>query len=345
MRIRNWTLVGMQFLAIFASAKEKNLDKKNSLPSPRVPWSSKIEFLWWTAFQDASEFVLGRAYLPPSQRNLIGQGFGQYESASFRWEPGLRISGGYTFARDFWEVAADYTYFHSKGSQSVYKPNSDYLLFGTFADVSGQGLQSAHSHINLNYNLAEIWLGRSFKPTRQIAMDFATGFAGAWINENWAIKYSGLQTTNVKNKWSYHAGGMTTKIRSRWNTGNRIELFNEIQGGLFLGSYLNHNKIFFSPPNDPYVAQDLYNPLRNTTLHVYPVVPMLRGVLGIQWSHIFNCATLFLGTDVEATTWFDLHATFKDTLLSGSHLNDKRDSKEISNVSLYGISIYTGLGF
>ena len=312
-------------------------------------WNMAAEFLWWTAFQDASEFVLTRITIPTSQQGKDVESLGNYLSASFNWDPGFRLTAGYTFDRsmmDCWNVYVDYTYFRTVGSQGAIKPDSSTsFLFATFTDVSIGGLTAAHSKISLLYNFGEIWLQRRFQPTKRVGFDFATGLAGAWLNENWRVYYEGIQKTDFINKWSYHAGGMTTKVKSRWNLGESIEIYNEFQGGLFIGSYLNRNKINFPPPISSFVQTDLMNPVRDTNQQLYPIVPMLRASLGLQWNYVFDWGVMRLGTDAEATTWFGLHTVHYTTQGPTIIADDKKSTRSSSNVTLYGVSFKTGFDF
>ena len=138
---------------------------------------------------------------------------------------------------------------------------------------------------------------------------------------------------------------MTTKVKSRWNLGESIEIYNEFQGGLFIGSYLNRNKINFPPPISSFVQTDLMNPVRDTNQQLYPIVPMLRASLGLQWNYVFDWGVMRLGTDAEATTWFGLHTVHYTTQGPTIIADDKKSTRSSSNVTLYGVSFKTGFDF
>lgn len=312
-------------------------------------WITSAEFLYWTAFQDMSQYVLIDATIPISEQSKYLDGIGKYVSASFDWDPGVRLSAGYLFdenVMDSWNLSLNYTYFRTTGSDTLRKPdNLEEFIFATYPDVTVNGLDAAASNISLLYNLGEVWLQRSFKPTQRITFDFGTALAGAWINENWTVNYRATQTTVFKNKWSYHSGGLTTKVKSRWHLGCDIEIFNEFQGGMFLGSYTNKNKTSFLPPISSFVSEELLNPVGNTTSHLYPVIPMLRAALGLQWRYVFNWGIFRLAADVEAASWFNLQVVYFNTQYSTPVDDDKRSSRASGDVTLYGVSFKAGFDF
>lgn len=317
---------------------------------PSSPGFVQTEFLWWMATQQASDFVLSNGFIPGATNpNVLGFSMGKFTSATFNWAPGIRLTSGYTTSRDSWTVAADYTYFHSHNTTQVFrrtdKPN--YFSFATFIDITGTPLQSAKSLIHLNYNFCELLLQRQFAASPYIHFDFATGLSGAWINESWIIHYLAEQQMHLSNRWSYHAGGFVSKIKSHWNLGSHFQLINEIHGGLFLGSYLNFTKAYGLLPLNTYFSTTLYNPLQDTRGQDYPILPMLRVLLGFDWNHPCQSSggIFHVGASFEATTWFGLHRVYKDVTGAGALASNRPSVQASSNVSLYGLSILAGYEF
>lgn len=300
------------------------------------------EFLWWQVKQEASEFVAGPVTVPVALQGHSSDTLGKYHSASFDWNPGVRVDFGYTFKRDAWQLLGEYTYFQTHGRTTVTRSeDGTSFIFAPFADVSGTGTRQAISHIDLWYNAADLLLARRFLVSEQILLKFAMGATGAWIKEDWHINYdkSPIMTV-VKNDWDFKGGGIRVKLDSRWHLGKGFGFFNKISAAVLLGSYFNHNEVSSEPP-----VAGFLDPIRNTRYRNNILVPMTQFGLGLDWNKAFKKVSFRIGAGVEVNTWFDLQEVYKDTQGVTGLANDHKDARDTSNVNLYGLNATLGFDF
>lgn len=302
-------------------------------------WSIEAEFLWWKVYQEASEFVTSSNVAIPTV--VDSDTLGNYKSAAFDWSAGVRATVGYMFQRDLWQLVGHYTYFHTDGENSVTKPKGDeFYIFATFTDHSVTGLKHATSHIEFRYDTADLLLMRRFLVSEQILLNFSLGAIGAWIDEDWHIRYLDGTTTRVTNDWDFKGGGAVTGLDSFWHLGQGFALFGKVSVAALLGSYLNKSEILVNP-----VLPGSSNPQRKTNYKNHFIVPMTQMAFGVDWNKEFKSVVLRIGVGVEAITWVGLQEVYKDSEASTDLLHDKKDIRNTSNVSLFGATAALGLDF
>ncbi|MGE3533612.1 MAG: Lpg1974 family pore-forming outer membrane protein [Parachlamydiales bacterium] len=161
---------------------------------------AEIDFLYWKANEDGLEYgtkmkadpIIGKA--SDTKTHLL--------DLDFEWDPGVRLSLGYLFNHDdHISVSLSWTHIRNlahgnskaKGIESQTGPVDTIispwvnLLFELRA-----GASKAHAHWHVNYNTLDLHLARSFFLSKRVAIDPFFGFRGAWINQEYRVKYDSV---------------------------------------------------------------------------------------------------------------------------------------------------------
>jgi hypothetical protein len=311
-----------------------------------------FEILCWKVQQKASTFVLTphgtHQPFPPS---TIADAIGKYRSASFDWSPGFRVGLGYTFERDAWRLAGQYTYYSTSGSDTVTRPGDPTLYLESTVrelSLSPDGVDSMHSKTHFHYQVADLLMSRRYLPGCQVLFNFFTGATGAWIKEDWSIKGTDIAgaVPNVtdfgQNNWFFKGGGMRAGLDVNWHMGAGFGVFNKFSFAALVGSYYNKRKTTVTPPG---VAGTLTPDVRNTTEKDTWVVPNTQLEFGLNWNHRFCTWSMMLQAAFEINTWYDLHQFHQDATGFSFPNNDRLDIRNASDVKLWGFTASADFGF
>ncbi len=161
----------------------------------------EADFLYWKALVDGLVFsqkidvTVPAAF--PGTINVVDD----VNDLDFKWDPGFKLGAGYIFeGRQQWAAKLFWTYYHSKASGSEksdpafitgtgLKPMWLPFLMGSIAD-------RARANWSLNYNVFDAMTGRDMFLGRYVSMNPQIGIRGAWINQDYRVKYHGAFTYN-----------------------------------------------------------------------------------------------------------------------------------------------------
>ena len=298
---------------------------------------SGVEFLWWTVREGALDYIVKGQV---SSINLAGTvdgnqsigAVGDLKSPKYDWEPGLRARVGYRFPRDFWELEALYTYFHSSTSETLGPPTGFDILIpnganppvpqralaATFFSVTTTPMNQATASMHFNYNVADLILARRFLETKYIISKQFISFTGAWIWQDWRFAYFGGpstqtpgeigSTTNGEENWKFSGGGLRTGVNTDWFLGKGLSI--ESKGSIsgYLGHYHHHSSLFWgnqaeAPSAPQYGKNVLFNDTRLVFNAQFALLP--------KWGMMFNSWGFELYAGYELNLWFNLHEVYK----------------------------------
>lgn len=325
------------------------------LPSDFTGLTAYAECLVWQVQQQASHFVI-----TPNEDSTLDlntpntEGLGRIRSASFDWNPGVRVGLGYTTKRDFWETLAQYTWFSTSGSRTHSRSSeaspSD-VLMSTFYS-SPNTITSARNTVSFSYQMGDLLAKRSFLPTEQIKLCFSLGTTGGFIKEQSKITYESLNNTYVKNSWSFGGGGFRAGLDSNWHIGKGFGLFSRVSFAAILGHYANSERITTDGPAENPLTQAVVpfpNHLANSDFSGILLMPTTQFALGFDWTRSFtNCC--ISGVNLALATEFNnlanLQQVFKTTSAPTTPTIDKAPTfRDTSSVYMYGVNLRLGVDY
>lgn len=307
-----------------------------------------LEWLFWNVQQKSSTYVLKPN--APQLSNTVADAIGEYKSAEFDWNSGVRLGLAYTFQRDAWNLLGQYTYYGTKGTSSVTRPNNPmFYLEPTLRGQSASepGINRSRSNTDFQYQVFDLLLSRRFLPGCQILFDFFAGPTAAVITEKWKVRTYDVHnillpvTTTTRNRWSYASGGMRVGFNANWHIGNGWGLYNRSSFASYVGAYYNRRRTSIEPS----VNQSLQPRVRNTKEDETWVVPTTQLEFGLNWNHRFcNWAVMIQGA-FEVNTWYDLHQLHQDSQNLLPPNVEHLDYRNASPVSLWGFNFRVNFSF
>jgi len=324
------------------------------LPREFNGWNSFAEALVWQVQEQGSFFVA-----TPNDDSVVIPAFNQTQllgdlrSLSFDWDGGVRLGLGYTFARDFWQLMGQYTWFATTGdnSYSMRAPTATTTtwLMPTFTDIESTGLIEAESSSRFSYQMADLMLSRRFLPKDEIQLNFALGATGGYIKEDSHIFYENVgMNTAVVNHWGFGGGGLRTNFDANWHMGRGFGFFGKFSYAAILGQYGTKNRISADSPGIDGGGVTAARRIANTTCTGIYLLPATQIALGFDWTRSFgNCwiSDLRIALTGEFNHLSNLHQIFKDPIDTSDVSFGKLYVRDISSVYMYGVDVRLGADF
>jgi len=126
------------------------------------------------------------------------------EQVNFGWDPGFRAGVGYGMRPGHWDAQASYTWFHTRGTDSVSSlagtVHSAFLGNFYIDNAQGNGLsgpayQKAGIDWAIRFNMFDWELGRSFQIGESLVLRPFAGAKGGWIHQSIASKWENPDLT------------------------------------------------------------------------------------------------------------------------------------------------------
>lgn len=300
------------------------------------------DYLYWKTYETGLNFVLSNVTL--SDVSASNGAKGTPQSASFDATSGGRITFGYCFAPEYWELEAGYTYFAPKGLDA-YAATATAALIATYYQNTLQTIQTAVSDIQLRYQAARILAARRFRVQEHLLARFVIGVAGAWLRQDWQYSYAGSQTnfgiTEYNQWWKFKGVGLEAGIELDVLAYRGLGLTTKFHGMMMYGHYHHEfvaNSIFPAFPSYPVQAD------ANTKYNNSRIVPQFQMSIGPSWSQPLggNCY-LNLFAAWELNCFWNLQETNRSIATTGFYSKDSRHTTGL--ISMQGLSFQVGVSF
>ncbi len=295
---------------------QKNIDDEVGGKNPAYPMRPQkhanaffltADFLYWRADLDGIPIAVKSESAPGS---FIDKG--KMIDMDFDWNPAFRVGFGGIVGDDAWDVKSEYTRYTSDTNRSVHASGDEVLipLWASATNIDAGGLvvneaaSFASGHYNLNYNVVDIELGRSYFVSRALSVRPFIGMRGAFIYQHTRFHYSGLtfaeggafspQTT--KGKSNYQAGGIRAGFNLGWHFDCHWSFFSEISASLLYGRFDARETMRTKNHSLKTYLQGNFNAAR----------PNVELALGVQWENTFckDRCRLSFGLGYEFVEWF-----------------------------------------
>ncbi|MES2345615.1 MAG: Lpg1974 family pore-forming outer membrane protein [Chlamydiota bacterium] len=307
-----------------------------------------IEFLWWKVYEGALDYaVKGQKGANPGSSQQIGS-IGKMHYATFTWAPGYRVYVGYRFAPDFWEVEANYTYYHSSHSNQTYHPKGyppnivetippsgnplpAKTTVGTFTQYTHTPVRVARASVSINYNLGDILLARRLLATDALLLRVLLGVTGGSIDQHMSYKYlpgsviiNGIDfgtgsTVKGRENWKFSGAGLRLGLDTDWFMGKGFSLLSEGSFALIFGPW---SKFAFNKTNNHLPSNEIttLTPQVTNDIHIndHRFIFHLRLALMPAWGKQYNRFGFLLYAGYELNFFANLQEVYRPVFLDDS---------------------------
>ncbi|GAB5412241.1 MAG: hypothetical protein ChlgKO_13550 [Chlamydiales bacterium] len=300
------------------------------------------EFLIWKTVVSPVDYALPKQTINALSTAAIGP----YATVEYDWDPGFRLAMEYRFCPNFWQGEVQYTYLSNSGSSSVSGGNNpnpaagEAFLTGSYLEQSGEALTSAKGDLDLSYQVLDFYLARRFLLADSIIIKMLIGVAGAWIDQDFAIRYNGFDNGPVSLidlDWKYNAGGIKAGFANDWFLGNGFGISSQLVVGGFVGNFTQSNKgVTFDDTGVETIRE-------NETYKDARFAFTTQFQIGLSWQRIFQYASLRLFAGYEMNPWFNINEMRQSSLNTNTNARQSHLYRGI--VCPQGVTLRAQIGF
>ncbi len=242
-----------------------------------------LDVLYWHATENIAWAQTLHGPTPPSA--------GDFNSASFGWDPGIRAGLGYNLNHDAWDTQLYYTWFRTSTSDTIPLNSGDVssIFIGAFVSATSF-YKTASLKWNILFNMFDWDLGRNFFVSDRLSFRPFLGIKGGWIHQSLNTHWENPDFTvlhlfnsaeeNLKN--NFWGVGPKMGVNGKWNfvqrCRNSFGLFGDFQGA-FLWGHWSFKDFFHNTLSQTIPA--LFEPKDLGTL-------MFGVLMGFSWDAAFN---------------------------------------------------------
>ncbi|QVL56429.1 MAG: MOMP family protein [Simkaniaceae bacterium] len=234
-----------------ASGQSKNMDDPNrethSVHGCMSGFSIGAEFLWWRAQMDNLQYA-SQAGLPPGAALPVVFS-GRIKEPDFEFDPGVRVSAGYDFGRDNWDVFLRWTYQNTDVSDST--GTSSVLSVLPLKDFSqGQGIlavsvaDTAKVKWQNKLNVFDFEMGYDYFLSQRCSLRPFFGVKAAWLDMDYQTDYTNVlfnggdtRHVGISSKTDYWGVGPMVGVDGYLHIGWGFSLYSQTSAALVYGQY------------------------------------------------------------------------------------------------------------
>jgi hypothetical protein len=302
-------------------------------------FSGHAEFLYWTIEEGSLDYAL-KMKTPAWGIGDVNYAQGNFETAGYGFDPGLRVALSFYRAERYWEVKWQYLRATFRGEDHATAPTgTNEFLTGTWPEIISGPLTKASSKLHFNYNIFDMLIARVFNPNPHLRIRMIGGATTAWMSQQWLIRYlnSAEQNTRINNRWTYAAGGLKFGSTIDWYWTDDIYMVATGYASLLMGSYHNQAK---QTANAQPAGLSGYNtdiPLRNAKLANIRPTFTAQMSFGPAWEKNYKNSRVEFFAGYEITIWTNLQEIYRSS--SGTPNAAKETWINSNMLALHGVSI------
>ncbi len=298
-------------------------------------YTANAEFLCWSVVEGALDYALKMRHSEWGPSASYAQG--KFQTATYDWDPGVRVAIQYFRAPHFWEMRWQYTRITMRGNNESSKPTPDtkYLL-GTWPQIFPGAMTEAKSHLHMNYNVADWSAARVFYPNPHLRIRVIAAMSAAWLDQDWKIRYQSptSDSTVIRNRWSFTGGGLRAGAGVDWYIYKDFYLTAQGVFSLYTGSYWNSAKQ--TTTYRPTATDNTSVPLRDTSYDDIRIAPTTQMYLGPSWQKSYPTHRIEIFAGFEMNMWGNLQEVYRST--SGTGASARETWMNTGLMTLYGLT-------
>lgn len=294
---------------LFAASQPPPPPDPDLFMKDRAVYSAHLEFLYWKPLEGSLMYVLKMN--TPSWNPTDTFPVGRYQNANYNFDPGFRVTLGYFRAPRYWELWTTYTRLTAHGKDSAYPPSGpNEFLTSTWPTFFHDSLSFAKSSLHLNYNVADVTADRYFIPNPHLRLRLIGGFTGAWMDQDWTVRYYDFAHHNnfIRNRWRFGGAGFRIGMGVDWFWTDDIYI--TIRGSLatLVGAY--KNSMYQTTSIKPGPTYNPQFPLRNASYHDSRGTANLQLLVGPSWQRNWTSIRTELFAGYEISSWMNLQEVY-----------------------------------
>jgi hypothetical protein len=245
------------------------------------------EWLYWRTREEGIEFATSKRI-------------------QFDFQSGFRVGLGVHLPCDYWDIYVNYTHFNPSGSQSAHGSFYPLFLFRGSSVLQGPNVNESHAHWEIEFQNADVGIGRWFYVAKTLAFRPFFGLKGAWIDQDAHIRYAGGfipigQTFHTYFKNDFKGAGPLIGIESSWLIGAGFSFFGDFGTALIAGHFNNKQKQHQLNGAEVIDLNNAFN----------LVSPTVQIIAGLAWDRNFNRDQCHFGLSAgfESQYWWEQNQT------------------------------------
>ena len=271
--------------------------------------SGRVDFLWWRANEEGLQLGVEetvQTFTPTAGRNSV-YNTSRTKKPNFQYDAGFRIGLINHCACDCYDVALNWTHYHTKAKVSGNTPTStntstdNTTFYSDWERVVGANATSAEARYTLNLDLLDLELGRKYYVSNCFVLRPSFGLRGVRIDQNYRVEsFSDTITTSdttpladftteVKSRSNQLAIGPRLGLEIEVHLGCGLVLFGDAAGAIVFGKFDNHSKE---------ILNDFENPVSGSAVSYFEYDANSSAyrtsrtntdlTIGLKWEHCFD---------------------------------------------------------
>ncbi len=237
------------------------------------------DYLFWQARSDQLAYAFTRTILPSTLP----------ESKIQRVDPdfssGVRLGLGTLLpCFDCWYLSAEWTYYHSKSTDTANKIGNTIPLY--IDPQGGPSADLAEAEYRLELNIADLSIEKTFCPLRRLTLSPSIGVRGIWLDQDLDANFTGGNLGAgifSKNSINLKGGGLRTGLSTKW----------DICYGFSLLAWSNFDVLWtYLDVSQRSIANSDGTTRDATKDALYTVIPVFEWFLGARWERKVCCTNV-----------------------------------------------------
>ena len=208
----------------------------------------QAEFIWWRAQIDNLDYAVNTGNTPSGATILFS---GKVKEPDFQFDPGVRVSVGYDFGRDNWDVFLRWTYQNTSVSSST---GTEAITSGinsikAFTTNQGQLVVSVADTGKAKWqnklNVLDLEMGYDYFLSRRCSLRPFMGLKAAWIDMHYHVDYTNILFNsagtipflNMDTKSDYWGVGPQVGMEGNLHIGWGFSIYGLTSAALVYGTY------------------------------------------------------------------------------------------------------------
>lgn len=295
-------------------------------------WFATADILYWHPKVGGTAFAYSN-----SVRNVNLPVKGRAKKIDFDWEWGFRIGLGRNFCHDQWDAYVNYTRFRSTDSTHTSAGLNSNIIPLKGAVLTDQGVGSAKSHFDFDFDSIDLELGRHFFLSQRVSLRPFIGLKTAWIDLDQVTRYTGgaidILTAKIEDGSDFWGIGPRLGMNSQWDLYRGFRFVGDLSGSMLYGHFDvdRHERLSSSHGQEVKLSAD-----ENRFL------PVLQLFLGFGYGTYLHCGKLYFTIDAgyEAQYWWRANQ-----MLRVYEYNAYRYANISEDISMHGLTIKLRLEF
>lgn len=272
-------------------------------------WDSltgRVDFLWWRASEEGIQLGT-EEYVDtftndtsPLRATVVNRS--HVKHPNFKYDPGFRLGLTNACACDCYDIAFNWTHYHTKAkTHGETDTDEGVLFFSDWERLIGPNPQAARARYSLTLDLLDLELGRKFYVSNCFVLRPNIGLRGVRIDQNYRVESESSiapattvfedYSATVKSHSDFLAIGPRVGLDVEVHLGCGLAIFGQAAGSIVFGKFDNHSREFYrdfttSELTTPVVVDEFDYEAKSSAHRTSRTITDLA--IGIRWDHCFE---------------------------------------------------------